>query len=203
VNERLDIHVSTEWSAGQDSQHQRPVRPRRSDRIGLRGHRPASTQLLTAVQPANHQPAAGELVHRLLGESLCIELQLLGAADRQHQPELTLLRPHLSQAYENARQLAAAFSRPRNLLAVLKETWGLTSRESEVAFWVAEGKTNPEIALILGIAARTIEKHMEHVLAKLHLENRVAVALRLQRLRAGDNSDLTERARAHLARENH
>jgi DNA-binding CsgD family transcriptional regulator len=109
----------------------------------------------------------------------------------------------LSQAYENARQLAAAFSRPRNLLAVLKETWGLTSRESEVAFWVAEGKTNPEIALILGIAARTIEKHMEHVLAKLHLENRVAVALRLQRLRAGDNSDLTERARAHLARENH
>ena len=188
MNERLDIHVSTERSAGQDSQHQRPVRPRRSDRIGLRSHRPASTQLLTAVQPGNHQPAAGELVHRLLGGSLCIELQLLGTADRQHQPELTL-RPHLSQAYENARQLAAAFSRPRNLLAVLKETWGLTSRESEVAFWVAEGKTNPEIALILGIAARTVEKHMERVLAKLHLENRVAVALHLQRVRAGDRSD--------------
>jgi DNA-binding CsgD family transcriptional regulator len=129
-----------------------------------------------------HMPAADKHIGFTLGNGR----RVLRERDRLL---LTLLRPHLSQAYQNARQLAAAFSRPRNLRAVLEETWGLTSRESEVAFWVEEGKTNPEIALILGIAARTVEKHMERVLAKLHLENRVAVALRLQRLRAGDRSD--------------
>jgi len=54
---------------------------------------------------------------------------------------------------------------------------GLSGRESEVAHWLAEGKTNPEIALILGLSARTVEKHVEHILAKLGVPNRT-LALR-------------------------
>lgn len=49
---------------------------------------------------------------------------------------------------------------------------GLSGRECEVAHWLAEGKTNPEIALILGLSARTVEKHVEHILAKLDVPNR-------------------------------
>lgn len=51
-------------------------------------------------------------------------------------------------------------------------TLGLTPRQAEVAYWVAQGKTNPEIAMILGASPRTIDKHMERILARLGVENR-------------------------------
>jgi DNA-binding NarL/FixJ family response regulator len=53
----------------------------------------------------------------------------------------------------------------------------LTERESEVLVWVSRGKTDPEIAMILGIRPRTIEKHVEHILAKLGVENGTTAAL--------------------------
>lgn len=55
---------------------------------------------------------------------------------------------------------------------------GLTEREAEVLYWISEGKTNPEIALIIGAAAATVKKHVENLLAKLGVENRAA-AMRL------------------------
>lgn len=55
---------------------------------------------------------------------------------------------------------------------------GLTSRESEVLFWIAEGKTNPEIAILLNISPRTVHKHVEHIFGKLRVENRQAALLR-------------------------
>ncbi|WP_414664489.1 response regulator [Horticoccus sp. 23ND18S-11] len=54
-------------------------------------------------------------------------------------------------------------------------TLGLTPRQAEVAYWVAQGKTNPEIALILGASPRTIDKHMERILERLGVENRIAL----------------------------
>jgi DNA-binding NarL/FixJ family response regulator len=54
---------------------------------------------------------------------------------------------------------------------------GLTKRESEVLGWMARGKTDPEIAMILEARRRTIEKHVEHILAKLGVENRTTAAL--------------------------
>lgn len=61
---------------------------------------------------------------------------------------------------------------------------GLTARESEVLFWIAQGKSNPDIALILGTSPRTIHKHVENIFRKLGCETRAAAALRaLERLR--------------------
>jgi DNA-binding CsgD family transcriptional regulator len=51
---------------------------------------------------------------------------------------------------------------------------GLTRREAEVLTWLASGKTNHEIAAILGVRARTIDKHLENIYAKLGVENRTA-----------------------------
>lgn len=51
---------------------------------------------------------------------------------------------------------------------------GLSQRECEVLAWVAQGKRNADIAAILGISAKTVGKHVEHLLAKLHAENRTA-----------------------------
>jgi DNA-binding response OmpR family regulator/DNA-binding CsgD family transcriptional regulator len=55
---------------------------------------------------------------------------------------------------------------------------GLTTRQAEVAYWVAQGKTNPEIAVILDASPRTIDKHMERILERLGMENRAAIIVR-------------------------
>jgi DNA-binding CsgD family transcriptional regulator len=56
------------------------------------------------------------------------------------------------------------------------ESCGLTRREAEVLTWVAQGKTNGEIGTILGLSRRTAEKHVEHILHKLGVENRTTAA---------------------------
>lgn len=52
----------------------------------------------------------------------------------------------------------------------------LTSREREVLFWVARGKTNAEAGAILRICSSTVGKHLERIYAKLGVENRTAAS---------------------------
>jgi len=61
-------------------------------------------------------------------------------------------------------------------------TLGLTPRQAEVAYWVAQGKTNPEIAVILGASPRTIDKHMERILERLGVENRASLIVHTSEL---------------------
>jgi DNA-binding CsgD family transcriptional regulator len=56
------------------------------------------------------------------------------------------------------------------------ESLGLTARESEVLSWIARGKTNGEIATILGAQTGTVKKHVEHIFEKLGVETRTAAA---------------------------
>ena len=58
----------------------------------------------------------------------------------------------------------------------------LTPRELEVLHWLAEGKSNSEIAAVLGLAAGTVKLHVERVLAKLGVPNRTAAALFVYKL---------------------
>lgn len=52
----------------------------------------------------------------------------------------------------------------------------LSRREMEALAWVAQGKTNSELASILGISLSTAKKHVEHILDKLGVETRTAAA---------------------------
>lgn len=51
---------------------------------------------------------------------------------------------------------------------------GLTPREADVLYWCVEGKSRAEVGLLLDISQRTVEKHLEHIYAKLEVPNRVA-----------------------------
>src|SRR5437764_12881146 len=53
----------------------------------------------------------------------------------------------------------------------------LTKREREVVEWIAAGKRNREIGKILGCSSRTVQKHVQHILEKLHMETRIAVCI--------------------------
>jgi len=57
----------------------------------------------------------------------------------------------------------------------------LTAREAEVMVWVARGKTNRDIAEILGMSPRTVNKHLEHIYEKLGVETRTAAVAAAQR----------------------
>ncbi|MEJ0095366.1 MAG: response regulator transcription factor [Methylocella sp.] len=61
-------------------------------------------------------------------------------------------------------------------LAVLKQQFGLTPRESEVLLWVAQGKANRDIGEILSLSPRTVNKHLEQIFTKLGVENRATAA---------------------------
>ncbi len=64
---------------------------------------------------------------------------------------------------------------------------GLTKREAEVLHWVAQGKSNGDIAIILESSPRTVAKHIEHVFLKLGVESRTAaVAEARRRLQEAD-----------------
>jgi len=77
-------------------------------------------------------------------------------------------------AREKARHKAL---RPDFSSAKPLEELGLSTREAEVLLWVAQGKSNPEIATILGAATGTIKVHLRHLFEKLGADNRHALAM--------------------------
>jgi len=61
----------------------------------------------------------------------------------------------------------------------------LTRRQREIMEWIAEGKTSAEVAIILDISPRTVEKHLEAVFHRLGVENRIAAVRRFLDLKSG------------------
>lgn len=58
----------------------------------------------------------------------------------------------------------------------LQQALNLTKRESQVLYWLSFGKTNWEIAQILEMSPRTVNKHLEQVYKKLDVDNRTTAA---------------------------
>ena len=55
---------------------------------------------------------------------------------------------------------------------------GLTPRAAEALLWLAQGKTNSDIATILGITESTVKKHVQEIFEKFGVETRGAATLR-------------------------
>ncbi|MBU0916208.1 MAG: DNA-binding response regulator [Gammaproteobacteria bacterium] len=95
---------------------------------------------------------------------------------------LARLNAHVRNARAAREALAQASMQQRPLpLNASPETdrllqASLTPRETEVLTWLARGKTNRDIAEILGMSHRTVNKHLEHIFEKLGVETRAAAA---------------------------
>ena len=74
------------------------------------------------------------------------------------------------------------FSSPQPLVDRLK----LTPREAEVLLLVSQGKSNGDIAVILGMAEKTVKKHLTHVFEKLGVEGRNPATLAALEVLSGD-----------------
>ena len=71
------------------------------------------------------------------------------------------------------REFKPDFSSAEPLLAL-----GLTPRAAEAFLWLAQGKTNADIATILGITESTVKKHVQEIFEKLGVETRGAATVR-------------------------
>jgi DNA-binding NarL/FixJ family response regulator len=96
---------------------------------------------------------------------------------------LAAVRARLRRRRQTDKSRGTSASSTEATAPALMACLGLTAREAEILSWVVQGKTNPEIGVILGIQLTTVKKHLESILAKLGVENRTAaVTLALERL---------------------
>ena len=80
---------------------------------------------------------------------------------------------------ERATQQAVPEFKPNFESAMpLEKVLGLTPRVAESLLWLAQGKTNAEIAIILGNSESTVKKHVLEIFEKLGVETRTAASLR-------------------------
>src|SRR4030095_9958402 len=85
---------------------------------------------------------------------------------------LAVLQPHLLRVRDIARLRTVNEGRPPSVedLRQLR----LTEREAEILHWVAQGKSNSEIAIIFGTREQTIKNHVYSIFTKIGVENRAA-----------------------------
>jgi DNA-binding NarL/FixJ family response regulator len=84
------------------------------------------------------------------------------------------IEARLRRSQQNAsREFKPNFSSAQPLLKL-----GLTRRATETLLWLSQGKTNSDIATILGITESTVKKHVQEIFEKLGVETRGAATVR-------------------------
>ena len=84
---------------------------------------------------------------------------------------LNRMQPALANLYRVA-SMKARMNREQE-----SQLLSLTPREREVLNWLGAGKSDAQIAAILGLSARTVQKHLQNSYVKLGVENRTAAAM--------------------------
>lgn len=110
------------------------------------------------------------------GISLYLGLFRAGGEFRSREKELLRLsQPHLA----NARNLALAHSSSLDvpLTPDLFSHAGFTPKESEIIYWLTQGKSNVEISLIQRIRTDTVSSYLRTIYEKMGVENRVAATV--------------------------
>jgi len=151
------------------------------DRDGYAVLQAVRTNKITATTPFIFFTAKGEKGDLRAGMNLGADDYLVKPTPRAELLEALEARFERQRLQELRTQQELAnvsfhpdFSSP----APLVEKLGLTDREAETLIWVAQGKSNADIATILGNSEKTVKKTMGHIFEKLGLESRTAAALR-------------------------
>src|SRR5690606_20385381 len=105
------------------------------------------------------------------------------AFSRRERERLALLRPHLAFLYRQACRApapsrGASPPQPAGVSHAVSDAAPLTQREAQVMHWLAFGKTDADIAALMSISRRTVQKHLEHIYVKLGVETRTAAVMR-------------------------
>ena len=119
----------------------------------------------------DHVMAVPIHVDRHVLVSFVVNRSKRGFSDRDRE-RVEVIRPHLGHLY----LLSARTARNDNALAEIETP--LTARERDVLDWLGAGKTDKDIAAILAISPRTVQKHLQRIYEKLGVETRTAAVMR-------------------------
>src|SRR5215468_8605553 len=127
----------------------------------------------TVAMPFIFLTAKGEKPHIRAGMNL-------GADDYLTKPvaKADLLAAIRSRLERAAQQSTPEFRPNFESAKPLETVLGLTPRVAETLLWLAQGKTNSDIASILGNTESTVKKHVLEIFERLGVETRGAAALR-------------------------
>jgi DNA-binding NarL/FixJ family response regulator len=135
----------------------------------------ASAAMLLGYAAAQRRHLEAPLSEADRSRTAAVEAALIGAlgpgaAERARQDGRLLgIRQAVALGHATADgQAVAGTSAPSTVL---------TRRETQVATLVAAGRTNRQIGSALGIAEKTAEVHLQHVMAKVGAHNRAEVAV--------------------------
>jgi DNA-binding NarL/FixJ family response regulator len=134
----------------------------------------------TATIPFIFLTAKGEKLDLRAGMNLGADDYLVKPVDKEELLAAIAARLQRQQQHEDRAQaqLSQVKFSPDFSSAVPLESLGLSRREAEVLLWIAQGKNNEEIGMILGASRNTIKKHVIHLLDKLGVDSRNAAAVR-------------------------
>ena len=129
--------------------------------------------LLAALDALDTVVAADQMAHCLGVITACFA-RMPGPLSLKHERLLHLLLPRLHTPLERILRAGGAAPRRPPLL--------LTARQQQVLRWVQAGKTNEEVAMILGMTLSNVKYHLRQAYKRLGVINRVQAASRLVQL---------------------
>ena len=125
----------------------------------------------TAAVPFIFLTAKGAKTDQRAGMNLGADDYLTKPASRDE--IVAALDARLTRRDQQRPDFEALLSNATPLLAL-----GVSGREAEVLLWIAQGKTNDDIAGLLGISIQTVKKHVCAILTTLGVDNRSSAAVR-------------------------
>jgi HD-GYP domain-containing protein (c-di-GMP phosphodiesterase class II) len=147
---------------------------------------------LGAIGAAHHERLDGSGYHRALPAAmLSLPARLLAAADvfqaliepRPHRPAYAaegaaeIVRGEAAAGRLDADAVDAVLTAAGRPPARRERPAGLSEREVEVLRLLARGLTNRQMAAQLGLSAKTVGRHVEHIYGKAGVSSRAAAAL--------------------------
>jgi DNA-binding NarL/FixJ family response regulator len=134
----------------------------------------------TATIPFIFLTAKGEKVDQRAGMNLGADDYLVKPVAKED--VLSAITARLVRQQHHEKRIQAQLSEvkfsPDFQSATPLESLGLSPREAQVLLWIAQGKNNEEIGIILGASRNTIKKHVVRILDKLRVESRNTAAVR-------------------------
>ena len=132
---------------------------------------PAQTQLYNVAREGGLRNGLTAPIWGQTGLVASIGLASTEGKDGTHaNPDL--ISALTAQFYLSYKRLNAQGETPR------AQVIGITQKQTEILSWVAAGKTDNEIAAILGISRNTVDTHMRQIFARLDAPNRVTAVVK-------------------------